>query len=59
MRIPEVWLVDANQQEVARYAHPDAGAYQDVQVFGPGEEFESVEIELLRLSINELFLIDR
>ena len=59
MGIPEVWLVDVNRQEVVRYARPDAGGYQDVQAFGPGEEFESVEIGSLRLSINPLFLIGR
>jgi Uma2 family endonuclease len=59
MRIPEVWLVDANAKEVTQYARPDAGAYQRVRPFGPDEELKSVEIESLSLSINDLFLLGR
>ena len=59
MRIPEVWLVDVNDQQVTSYAHPGGDRYQQVLALAPGEELESVEIQSLRLSIDVLFLIGR
>ncbi len=59
MRIPEVWLVDVNDQQVTFYAQPGGDRYQQVLAFAPGQELESVEIQSLRLSIDELFLIGR
>ncbi len=59
MRIPEVWLVDVNDPQVTLYVHPSGDRYQEVLVFAPGQELESVEIQSLRLSIDDLFLIGR
>jgi Uma2 family endonuclease len=54
-QIPEVWLVDANQREVARHARPKGNRYQHIRAFEPGEEVVAQEIESLRLSVAELF----
>jgi Uma2 family endonuclease len=59
MRIPEVWLVDANAQEVTQYARAEAGSYRDVRQFKPGQELHSAKIESLSISINEVFLLGR
>ena len=56
MGIPEVWLVDANGQEVTQYSRPDASSYHDVRTFGLGRELQSVEIQPLNLSVDDIFL---
>jgi Uma2 family endonuclease len=59
MRVPEVWLVDTNAEEVTQYARPDAGSYQHVGTFAVGEELRSIEISSLGVSISDIFLIGR
>jgi Uma2 family endonuclease len=59
MRIPEVWLVDVNDQQVTLYANPSSNRYRHVEAFAPGMQFDSVQVKSLRLSIDSIFLIDR
>jgi len=59
MRIPEVWIVDVHGQEVVQYARPNAGKYQHEVPFQRGEELTALDIESLRLSVDELFQIGR
>jgi Uma2 family endonuclease len=59
MRIPAVWLVDGNNEQVTRYDHPRAGSYRQIHAFGPGDELASITIDSLRIPINDLFLIGR
>ncbi len=54
-QVPEVWLVDANEREVAQYARPKGNRYQHIWASEPGEEVTAQEVESLRLSVDELF----
>lgn len=54
-RVPEVWLVDANEKEVVQYARPKGQRYQHIRALERGEELAALEIESLRLPIAELF----
>jgi Uma2 family endonuclease len=57
MGISEVWLVDANAQEVTQFARPDSAGYQHVDKFGPGKELRSVAIESLSVATNDVFIL--
>jgi Uma2 family endonuclease len=57
MNIPEVWLVDANSQQIMQYSRPNAGEYRHIATFGPGKELRSAAIESLDVSTNEVFLL--
>ena len=54
-QIPEVWLVNAIEREVAQYARPKGNRYQLIRAFEPGEELAAQGIESLALEIVELF----
>ncbi len=57
MKIPEVWLVDVNLQQITQYAKPTAAEYRHIATFGPGKELRSIAIESLSVSTNDVFLL--
>lgn len=52
--IPEVWLVDLNQDTITRYAQPDQGRYSSQQPFGRGQVLDSSVFPTLHLEVDQL-----
>jgi Uma2 family endonuclease len=54
-RIPEVWIVNLNNDLVEVFADPSGGAYQATATFPRGEEVQSRSLAALRLGVSEIF----
>jgi hypothetical protein len=52
--IPEYWLVDLTRDEIAVHQRPAAGAYQDVQSYGSGEEWISEALGGLGMRVDAI-----
>lgn len=53
--VPEVWIVNLNDERVETFASPSGGAYQATAVYSRGEEVQSSALRDLRLSVSEIF----
>ncbi|MFL6282535.1 MAG: Uma2 family endonuclease [Pyrinomonadaceae bacterium] len=53
--IPEVWIVNLNEERVEMFAEPSGGAYQTSAAFSRGEEVQSRSLAALRLGVSEIF----
>jgi len=53
--IPEVWIVNINDERVETFAGPSGGAYQTTATFSRGEEVQSRSLAALRLKVSEIF----
>ena len=53
--IPEVWIVNLNDERVEMFAGPSGGAYQTTATFSRGEEVQSRTLAALRLAVSEIF----
>jgi Uma2 family endonuclease len=53
--IPEVWIVNINEERVETFTDPSGGAYQTTAAFSRGEEVQSRSLAALRLDVSEIF----
>lgn len=53
--VPEVWVVNLNDERVETFAGPSGGAYQVAAVYSRGEEVQSSSLAPLRLGVSEVF----
>src|SRR6266446_6934126 len=55
MLIPEVWLIDVEQETVTQYTQPDGTRYRRERSLGRGQLLRSDTVSTLQLSIDSLF----
>ena len=55
MGIPEVWLIDVEQETVTQYTHPDGTRYGREQTLERGRRLISDTVSPLQLSVNGIF----
>src|SRR4051812_19105819 len=53
--IPEVWIVNLNDERVEMFADPSGGAYRTTTAFSRDEEVQSRALAALRLGVSEIF----
>jgi Uma2 family endonuclease len=53
--IPEVWLINLNQQQLECHTNPVNNAYQQQEIFRPGQQITSLAFPDLTLSLTEIF----
>ena len=53
--IPEYWIVLAGSQQIEVYRRPQAGIYQEVQVYGEGELLTCQSLPNVSISLKDLF----
>ncbi len=53
--VPEIWIVDLENQRVEVYSEPSPNGYHESKNFGPGETLTSANVENLSVPVNEIF----
>ncbi len=53
--IPEVWVIDVEQETVTQYTHLDGQRYRHEQLLQRGELLASTQITLFVLSVDQVF----
>lgn len=53
--IPEVWVIDVEQETVTQYTHPDEQRYRSELLLQRGELLSSPHISGLELSVDQIF----
>jgi len=52
--IPEVWIINLNDERVETFTDPSRAAYQTTAAFSRGEEVQSRMLASLRLGVSEI-----
>jgi len=55
VEIPEVWIVNLEENTVEVYAEPANGKFQHRQLLGVGEKLTSSSVRKLSINLEELF----
>jgi Uma2 family endonuclease len=53
--VPEVWIVDLENQRVEVHSEPSPNGYHESKNFGPGETVTSANVENLSVPVNDTF----
>jgi Uma2 family endonuclease len=53
--VPEVWIVNLNDEHIETFADPSGYTYKTVATFSRGEEIQSRSLAALRLDVSEIF----
>jgi Uma2 family endonuclease len=53
--VPEVWIVNINEERVETFAEVSGGAYRTAASLARGEEIQSHSLADLRIGVSEIF----